>query len=569
MLLITKNPEKILHSLLIPLLIGFILFFHISISLWGEEENKEEDTITIAFSAGNPTLDPLHLYTTTGLEIATGIYEGLVTYHPLTMEPLPGVAERWEISDDGLTYKFFIRENAMYSNGDPVKASDFIQSWLRMINPNNNAEYSFFFDIIKGAENFRTGKTTNPKDVGLEAKSDRELVVKLKKPASYFLKLLCHTAFSPIHPKYLKNKSWRGEGIIIGNGPYLMYTRTDKEIILKKNNLYWDAKNVKTDTIEIRFMDNPTEISKGFQGGKIQWADDWDSKIIKNSDAIVAHPTFGTGYFFFVTNISPWDDYRVRKGIALLVPWEEIRKKHFMLPTSTLVPSIPQYPKIEGITKENDDEAFKLLKDAGFDSGRGLPDITIRIIRNTGAEGVAKELKKIWEEKLPVKVVLQSYDFRTYVREIKKGGCTLGASTWIGDFADPLTFLDMWTSNSNLNDAKYNNPEYDKLIEKSDSISGKERYELLSKAEKILIDKAVVIPLFNAPSFNLIDLEIIGGWFPNPLNIHPLKYLYYKEATLPPGVVYNNNNHYELLSSLGKSQEDSPETLCFSEDAGL
>ena len=131
----------------------------------------------------------------------------------------------------------------------------------------------------------------------------------------------------------------------------------------------------------------------------------------------------------------------------------------------------------------------------------------------------------------------------------------MGASTWIGDFADPLTFLNLWTSGSNLNDAKYNNREYDKLIEESDSVTGEKRYKLLSKAEKILLDQVVVIPLFNAPSFNLIDLDSIGGWFPNPLNIHPLKYLYYRETTLPPGVVQKRRDNNHSFSSFSSSSK--------------
>ncbi len=524
-----------------------ILLLPLSIT-WAED--NDNDTFTIAFSGYIPSLDPLHVYTTTGLEISTGIYEGLVTYHPLTMEPLPGVAERWEISDDGLKYKFFLRENALYSNGKPVRAKDFVDSWIRMLKPSNNAEYSFLFDIIKGAKAFRTGEITDPSKVGIKAISDRELEVELAKPASYFLKLLCHTAFSPLYPGYLEDSSWKGKGIIIGNGPYLMYKRDAREIVLKKNNLYWDAKNVKIGTIVIKFMNDATKISKEFQDGKIQWSDDWDSKVIKNTNDIVAHPSFGTGYFFFITNKSPWNDYRVRRGIALLVPWKELRKKLFLLPASTLVPSIPGYPKLTGLEEKDEKTAFKLLKEAGYERGKGLPDIKIKVIKDTGAEDMARELKKIWEKELPLKVNIVSYDFNTYVKEIKKGDCTMGASTWIGDFADPLTFLSLWTSSSNLNDAKYSNKKYDKLIEESDSISGEKRYKLLSEAEKILLNQVVVIPLYNAPSFNLIDLDSVGGWFPNPLNIHPLKYLYYKEATLPPGVVQGNNTeNYSFASS--------------------
>ncbi len=511
-------------------------------------EEKDEDTgetVTIAFSPGKWTLDPLHLYTTIGLEISTGIYEGLVTYHPFTMEPLPGAAERWEVSDDGKTYKFFLREDALYSNGDPVKASDFRDAWLRMIDPKNRAEYSFLFDIIEGASDYRKGLTSNPEDVGIRVISDRELDVTLTKPASHFLKILCHASFLPLHPRYIKDKNWKAGGIIVGNGPFLMYRRSNSEIILKKNKLYWDAKNVKVDSIRIIFTDDVKKISEDFLEGKVDWSDDWDPEIIKDSSMIVAHPSFGTGYLFFVSDKAPWNDYRVRKGLSLLIPWEKIRNDNFPLPTSTLVPSIPGYPKVKGIEKENDKEAFKLLKEAGFDRGKGLPKLRFMVIGHSRAEKIAREIAKIWKEKLSLESEIVSYSFEDYMKNVKKGNFTIGSSTWIGDFADPLTFLELWKSNSNLNDARFSDPEFDRLIEESYSETGKKHYETLAKAEEILLSRAVVIPLNNAPSYNLIDLKRIGGWYPNPLNIHPLKYLFFKKQTLPPGVVLNlHSDHH-------------------------
>jgi len=498
--------------------------------------DSEKDEFVIAFSPGSFSLDPLHLYTTVGLQIATGIYEGLVTYNPFTMEPIPGTAERWTISDDGLTYKFYLRDDSVYSNGAPVTAEDFRDSWLRMLEPGNKAEYSFLFDIIEGAADYRKGKTSDPDKVGIKAVSDKELDVKLNKPASHFLKVLCHTSFVPLYKKYTEDKNWNGSGVVIGNGPFLLYKRTKDEIVLKKNMLYWDKKNVRMDTIKILFSDDVKEISREFNRGEIQWADDWDSDLIKDTSKIVAHPLFGTTYFFFVSNKSPWNDYRVRRGLALLIPWETLRKDNSILPTATLVPSIPGYPKIDGITKRNDKEAMSLLKDAGYPDGKGLPPIIFKISDSSGTSKIVKAMTDVWNKKLSADVRVEKYPYKEYLKELKKDDYTLGSATWIGDFADPLTFLQLWMSGGNLNDAKFSNKNYDEIIEKSYSEKGIKRYKSLSEAEKMLLNGAVVLPLSNPPSFNLIDLESVGGWFPNPLNIHPLKYLYYKTMTLPPGI---------------------------------
>lgn len=499
-------------------------------------DNEEKNEIVINFSPGSYSLDPLHLYTTVGLQIATGIYEGLVTYHPFTMEPLPGAAERWKISDDGLTYKFYLRDDAVYSNGAPVTAEDFRNSWLRMLNPENKAEYSFLFDIIKGAADYRNGKISDPDRVGIKVISKKELDVQLNKPASHFLKILCHTSFVPLYKKYTEDKKWNGSGVIIGNGPFLLYKRTKDEIILKKNMLYWDKKNVKMDTIKILFSGDTKEISRKFNRGEIQWADDWDSDLIKDTSKVVAHPLFGTSYLFFVSNKSPWDDYRVRRGLALLIPWEKLRADNSILPTSTLVPSIPGYPKLKGITKQNEKEAMSLLKDAGYPGGTGLPRIIFKISDSPGSLKIVKAIEDVWEKKLSADVKIERYPYKEYLNELKKNNYTIGSATWIGDFADPLTFLQLWMSGGNLNDAKFSSRKFDEIIEKSYSEKGSKRYKSLSEAEKILLNGAVVLPLSNPPSFNLIDLEAIGGWFPNPLNIHPFKYFYYKTVTLPPGI---------------------------------
>ncbi len=501
-----------------------------------DKGNSEGDKIVIAFGRGNWSLDPLHLYTTVGLQIATGIYEGLVTYHPFTLEPMPGVAERWEISDDGLTYKFFLRSDAVYSNGDPVTAEDFRSSWLRMLNPKAKAEYSFLFDIIKGAADYRKGKTKNAREVGIKAVSEKELDVVLNKPASQFLKILCHTSFVPLNKRYTGDKNWNGSGIIVGNGPFLMYKRTKGEIVLKKNMLYWDKKNVKVDTIRVILTDDTKKISKEFNGGKIQWADDWDPKLIKDTSDIVAYPLFGTGYLFFVTDKKPWNDYRVRRGLALMVPWEKLRSANFRIPASTLVPSVPGYPKLKGLVKQNKKEAENLLKEAGYPDGKGLPEIIFKVSDSSGALKIVKSIAQIWRKEASAEVTIKTYPYDEYLKELKKDDYTIGSATWIGDFADPLTFLQLWMSGGNLNDSRFNSKEYDGIIEKSYGEKGMERYKRLAEGEKILLNRAVVLPLNNPPSFNLINLELIGGWYPNPLNIHPFKYLYYKAVTLPPGI---------------------------------
>ena len=157
-----------------------------------ESARASDERFTLVLSATELTLDPLHAFKTTELQIATGIYEGLVVYDPQTLRPRPGVAYRWEVSEDRRTYTFHLRERARFSNGDPVTANDFRESWFRIIDPEHAGEYSFFFDVIAGAADYREGLITDREDVGIRAVDESTLEIELAQPTSHLLSMMCH-----------------------------------------------------------------------------------------------------------------------------------------------------------------------------------------------------------------------------------------------------------------------------------------------------------------------------------------------------------------------------------------
>jgi oligopeptide transport system substrate-binding protein len=498
----------------------------------GKEQPKE---FVLVYSPKNLVLDPLHIYTTMESELSTGIYEGLLSYHPFSLEPVPGVASEWKISPDRTVYTFTLRENARFSNGDPVRAQDFLDSWLRILQPGSGAEYSFLFDVIKGARDYRLGRKVE--DLGIRVISPTQLQVELERPASHFLKLLCHMTFAPVHSSYRGREGWDRDTTLIGNGPYYIYERSPSELVLKKNQLYWDAKRVELETVRIRFSDDLQAISRDFNNGKVHWANNWDTELLLDSTKIVFNPLFATSYFFFVCSQKPWNDARVRRALALLAPWEQIRnEEEVLLPTSNLIPRIPGYPEVEGIESSNREEAMNLLEEAGYPGGKGLPPLLFKLPDDSESQRVAEIMAQAWKENLDLEVGLKSFPFEVYLAEVKKADFTIGSATWIGDYADPLTFLQMWTTDSNLNDARFADEQFDSLIERSFGQEGGERYETLGESEEMLLQKAVVLPINHTAAFNLIDLDRVEGWFPNVLNIHPLKYLRFRSVSVPPGV---------------------------------
>lgn len=517
---------------------SFFLFvcvfpLHIAYSLPPPEE------LVVAFLPGQISLNPLNAFTATEAQVYTALYEGLVSYDPATLDPVPGAASSWEVSPDGKTYTFRIREEAKFSNGDPVTAMDFRNSWLKFLHPDTKAEYSFLYDIIAGARDYRTGKNPDPNSVQIRVLSEKHLQVVLEHPATHFQKILCHHSFVPIHPSLLEQKDWNTLPEVPGNGPYQIVDQKPDTWILKKNPHYWDAANVSIGTIRFLFIQDPLSVTRRFNDYEIHWVTGGISiDQVLYKDTIIVNPMFATFYFFFYTHDAPWKDARVRRALALLASWEKIRTKDIQfLPAKTLVPPLPRYPKPATIETANREEAFAHLKEAGFPEGKGLPNVVFKIPEGEENRVVASLFAAAWKEALGLESEIQTYPYPEYLTILKEGGFTLATVSWIGDFADPLTFLQMWTSHSNLNDARYENPEFDALIEKSFQQAGEERYKTQSEAESILLKEAVVLPISHSPAINLIDLQFLEGWYPNPLDIHPFKYLKFAPFKPLPGVI--------------------------------
>lgn len=498
------------------------------------ETPETERELVAAFTPTELVLDPVHSYRTQELQIATAIYEGLVSYHPASLRPVPSVAWSWDVSEDGRTYSFHLRRRAQYSNGDRVTAQDFRASWLRVISPEEQGEYSFLFDVIKGVSAFRNGDIDDPDLVGIRAESDTLLVVELNKPAGHFLSMLCHMSFVPVHPQYQDSVGWDTRPALVTNGPFTIERRSRREMILKKNEHYWDEKNVLLDRIRLRFISNAATITDGINAGEIHWAETANLQTLMNPRAVQFSPLFGTTYLYFLTDTEPWSDPRVRRGLALLISWGEIRSESGTFSTDRIVPGLEFLPDVVGIREKNIEEGLALLADAGFPEGKGLPEILIQVPSDSTAEVIAGFLKSEWEDALPLDVRVQPLDYSVYTAELKKKDFTLATSTWIGDFADPLTFLLLWTSASNLNDAHYRNAEYDRMVEDAMAEQTETRFEKLAQVEKKLLDDAVVIPLSHPASFNVVDLGKIDGWYQNFMDIHPFKTIRFKKARTRP-----------------------------------
>lgn len=505
----------------------------------GQDQNPEE--FVTYFSESPPQLDPHYSLFSQEAQIFTALYEGLFSYDPATLNPVPASVASWKRSKDGLTYTFIIKDNAQWSDGTALKATDFRNAWLRLLK--NNAQYATFLDIISGAKTFRLSHGKDDTGLGIQAIDKETLVVTLERPADYFTRLLCHHAFSPIHPSMLEVSDWAARIPYPVNGPYIYVSLENNDLLLEKNPLYWDSRNVAIPRLRFHFTDNDDEASRAFNDDRANWlAGPGDYDTILAEYAIQFNPIFSTNYWYFNCLEAPWNNPEVRKGLALLLPWKTIRdSEHYIQPATTLVLPLPGYNKAHGIDAQDREEALKLLGKAGFPEGRGLPEIRILFAEGKDSRRVATFFKTAWSALPDLKITLVPIDPSKYY-EMSMGSerslstFTLAHTTWIGDFADPEAFLQMWMPDSPLNEARVSDPEFAALMEKSYSAEGQKRLELLAAAETVLLGNAAVLPVYHGMAASVIDLDYIEGWFQNALDIHPYKYLKFGSHSIKPNV---------------------------------
>ncbi len=507
------------------------------------DSSAPPEELVVACNALDVQFDPHHSIYAAEAQIFTGIYEGLFTYNPSTLDPVKSACKTWKKSRDGLTYTFYLRDEAVWSDGTPLLASDFRDAWLRALKPSEKADYASFFDIIDGAKEYRLGKNPNASSVGVSVIDDKVLQVKLTSPAAYFTRLLCHHSFSPIHPSMLKARNWQGAIPYPVNGPYVAASFKNGELVLEKNPRYWDAGSVTIPRIRVLLTDDDAEVTRAFDQGEIHWlAGPMDLKALLDRGAIQVAPMFGTQYWYFDCSQAPWSNAGIRRALALLLPWKEIRSQDsYYMPAPTLVLPYSDYEKAKGITDVDAAEAAELLDKAGFPGGKGLAPIVVLVPEGSeDAARVSAIMKKSWGQFPDITVKVQVVPAPDYFQALRqgssRGGFTLGVQTWIGDFADPLAFLGMFASDSNLNDAHYADQEFDKLLQSAAGKDGDDRLDVLAKAETLLLSSAAVMPLYHNLAANVIDTEYVLGWYMNALDLHPFKYLSFGQRSVRPNV---------------------------------
>ena len=488
------------------------------------------------------TLDPSIITGQPEGRIVNALFEGLTTFDSRG-EPGPGAAESWTVSEDGKVYTFKIRPDAKWSDGRPLTARDFVESWKRTLSPETAASYNYQLFYLRNAQAFSEGKITDFSQVGVKALDERTLEVTLENPTPFFLDLCATPPLQPVPMDRIRQfgDDWVKPGRVVSNGAYTLEDwRINDKIRLRKNPHYWNASKVALETIEALPISVATVAFNFFAGGLADLMVDKNltpSALLdelKKSPNFHSAPFLGIYFLRFDCSKPPFSDPRVRKAFSLAVDKRRIVEKITRageLPASSFVPpGIEGYASPEGLPYDPE-EARRLLAEAGYPHGKGFPLTTFLYNESQQNRDIAVELQAMWLQELGVKVNLALQEWKVYLNSLSSLDYGIARSSWVGDYPDPNTFLDMFVTGNGNNRTGWSNPSYDRLIaDAAKAADPVKRFELLRQAEKILIaDQAPVCPIYYYVGIQLYDPAKLGGIESNVLDEHPLKAIYRKD----------------------------------------
>ncbi|WP_424926920.1 peptide ABC transporter substrate-binding protein [Amaricoccus tamworthensis] len=491
---------------------------------------------------GNPeTLDQHKTSTVVEAHILRDLYEGLVVYDAAA-QVVPGVAESWEVSEDGTEYTFTLRNNAKWSNGDPVTAGDFVFSLRRIMTPATGAKYANILYPIKNAEAVNTGDM-EPDSLAVEAVDDHTLKITLENPTPFFIELLTHQTGLPMHPPTVEanGADFVQPGIMVSNGAYVLETNIlNDKIVLQKNENYHDADNVAIETVNFIPIEDRATCVRAWEAGEIHScadlpAEDLERLQSEHGDATRVTPYLGTYYYALNHEDEFLSDPEVRRALSMVIDREFLAENIFqgMIPaTSFIPPGIGNYetgsPETDYFSMsmlDREDMAIEILEAKGV-----TPDTPhkLEIMYNSSEnhKNVATAIADMWAN-VGVNVTYNVRDISAHYAHLRdRGDFDVARAGWIGDYSDPQNFLFMVESdNDGFNYSRYENPEYDALMDAAAAETDlTKRSELLSQAEAMFMRDLPFLPLLYYSSLALVSPNL-QGWEDNIQHVHLSRYM--------------------------------------------
>ena len=477
--------------------------------------------------------------------ILISLCEGLTIPNPNPNDEngyMAGTAESWSISEDGKEYIFKINENAKWSNGDPVTAADFVWSWKRILTASLGSQYPDMLYYLEGAYEYHNGIIQDFEKVGIKAIDEKTLRVNLKNPTPFFLGLLSHYSTWPVHKETVlkfgdiddRNGEWTRPGNFVCNGPFQLKSwELNNKIIVEKNPHYYDASMVRLNEIHYYPVSNVMTEDRMFRAGQLHLTSTLPSQkcpiYIEENPNLRIDPYMGTYFYRINTENETLSDVRVRKALAYSIDRKLLTDKVVkcgQIPAYSFTP-----PGTNGYQPNTEIPfdpilAKSLLQEAGYSETNPFPKLEILFNTNEDHRKLALAVQQMWQVNLGIEVELVNQDWKVYLNREMIGDFQISRAGWIGDYEDPNTFLDLMRPNRGNNKTGWEDMEYDALVEKANTINNQsERYDLLYKAEEILIENMPIIPLYTYVRAYQLSSDV-KGFSPHILDHHHPKFIY-------------------------------------------
>ena len=512
-----------------------------------QRESPLPATASQELRRGNGTepdsIDPQLARMEAAMTILRDCYEGLVSMAS-DGSTIPGAAESWFVSEDGRTYTFRLRRNARWSNGDPVVAEDFAFAFRRLVNPKTASQYALMLEPVVNATDIVAGRKP-PEMLGVSAPDASTLIVQLVEPSAYFLAMLSHPSTFPVHRATLAAhpKDFARPGIAVTNGAFVPVDwQIGSHIVAARNRHYWNDAAMRLASVRYVHVADPlTELTR-FRAGDLDVSYTIPPGELSRLERempgqLRVAPHIGVYYYGFALDLPPFHDARaLRRALTMAIDRDVLTKQVLgdgERPAYSWVPPgvagyTPQVFDWAGISQDaRNKKARRLYAEAGYSKERPLV-VELRYSKSPLHDRIALAVTAMWKEQLGFEATLRSEDFRVLKQAIDARETVLFRGSWIGDYNDAYSFLQVLKGGFGINLPRYWNGAFDQALAAASRASGTERARQLASAERQLLDDVPLIPLYFYVSKRLVAPRVTG-WYSNVMNV-----TYSKDLALTP-----------------------------------
>ncbi len=475
--------------------------------------------------------------------IIRALFEGLAVKNPITLEPEPGVAERWDISEDGRVYTFYINPEAKWSNGEPMTASDYVWSWNRALHPDTGSLYAYMLYPIVNSEAYSKREITDFDQVGVKALDDLTLQVTLNAPTPYFLQLMDHYSSFAVHPETLlkygkmteRFTPWTRVGNIVSNGAFTLDEWSlNRRIIIKKSEHYWDRDNVALNGVYFYPTENVVSEERMFRAEQLHYTqvvplDKIPEYRKQGNTSYVQAAYLGTYYYLINTDRPPVDNVMVRRALSYALDRDTLTRtvlQETAIPAYSITPPNTLGYNPPKLFDYDPAKARELLAEAGYPNGEGWPGLEIIYNTQEAHRKIAVAVQQMWKKELNIDITISNQEWKVYLNSVSQRDFQVARRGWIGDYVDANNFLDLFITDGGNNNTGYASDEFDDIILNlaPRAKTRDERYGLFYKAETMMMNEMPIIPIYTYTSKHLVHPSV-EGIHPNLMDSLNLKYV--------------------------------------------